>query len=128
MKAFASILQAASVCGSSTQVVIIQIIRGGKDFCARNEGSQSSPRPTDSIGGAEGAAGGVGGATDAEAIAACKVIKSTTRYAPNDPSEPSKRRVSANKTKRKSNCARGHRESARADRVNRSLETTILVA
>ena len=32
-------------------------------------GSQSSPRPTDSIGGAEDAAGGVAGATDAEAAA-----------------------------------------------------------
>ena len=37
----------------------------GKDSCARNEGSQSSPRPTDSIGGAEGEAGGVAGATGA---------------------------------------------------------------
>ena len=33
------------------------------------EGSYSSPRPTASIGGAEGAAGGVAGATDAEAAA-----------------------------------------------------------
>ena len=38
-------------------------------LCTSEGGSQSSPRPTYSIGGAEGAAGGVAGATDAEAAA-----------------------------------------------------------
>jgi hypothetical protein len=53
--------------------------------------------------------------------------QNTTRYAPNDPSEASKRRVSANQSKNANGCVRGDAAIARQTAWILQFQTKILV-